>query len=595
MNVTSNGGCHFFVCPPMYGGIIIDMEQKNFGSFGLRPELLATLERKQFQNPTPVQEKVLSLDSHNMDLIVRAKTGSGKTLAFLLPLFNEGKVSMGKPRVLVLSPTRELAQQISREAEWLGRDLDVRIATLVGGMDISGQIRDLRRGASLVVGTPGRTLDHIRRGTLKLNEVHTVILDEGDHMLDMGFREELEGILDSIEDRERTWLFSATMPAEVRSLSKRYLKEPEYISLVEDGAQHSDIDHKVYMVPRRCRLDGLVNVLLWAHSKKGLVFCHTRAETMEVSDRLIREGFTACCLHGDMTQRERNTALTSFRSGKVSLLVATNVAARGLDVPGIEHVFQYGLPDDIETFIHRSGRTGRAGHDGENIVVLNPIESRKFRFMIRGTKIKVEWLPVPDGKEIRIKHRKRYEEKILNGSVPSSEDVRTWAEDLLEREDAVNLVTRLLNLVNKKVPSGYDIQKELQKEMDSRDPRETREKKPVKNARVHHNRGRGTTVTLLMKQKNGWNVGRVLRSVCCALEVDRNEVSQITLNEENIMVDLMPLALDKFQDSASALNRWGLVPTENAAVKTVSNQRNSAKKRPAGRRPGKRETSKTRS
>lgn len=573
------------------------MEQKNFGSFGLRPELLATLERKQFQNPTPVQEKVLALDTHDMDLIVRAKTGSGKTLAFLLPLFNEGNVTMGKPKVLVLSPTRELAQQISREAEWLSRDIDVRMATLVGGMDISGQIRDLRRGASLIVGTPGRTLDHIRRGTLKLEQVHTVILDEGDHMLDMGFRDELEGILDSIEERERTWLFSATMPQEVRSLSKRYLSDPEYISLVEEGAQHSDIEHKVYMVPRRYRIDGLVNVLLWAHSKKGLIFCHTRAETMEVADRLLKEGFKACCLHGDMTQRERNTALSSFRSGNVSLLVATNVAARGLDVPGVEHVFQFGLPDDMETFIHRSGRTGRAGHDGENIVVLNPRETRKFKFMIRGTKIKLDWLPVPDGKEIKRKHRKRYEEKILQGPVPSNEDVRIWAEDLLEKEDAVSLVTRLLHMVNKKVPSGYDIQKELQREMDSKDRYESRDRKPVNNnnkkGRVHHNRGRGTTVTLLMKQKNGWNVGRVLRSVCCALEVDRSEVSQITLNEENIMVDLMPVALDKFENSVGALNRWGLVPSDKAPVKKASSPRYAAKKKPSGRKPYKKEASKS--
>lgn len=577
------------------------MEQKDFGSFGLRPELLATLERKQFNNPTPVQEKVLSIDDHEKDLIVRAKTGSGKTLAFLLPLFNEGRVTMGKPRVLVLSPTRELAQQIGREAEWLGNNMDLRIATLVGGMDISGQIRDLRRGASLIVGTPGRTLDHIRRGTLKLNEVHTVILDEGDHMLDMGFRDELEGILDSIEERERTWLFSATMPAEVRSLSKRYLTDPEYISLVEEGDQHSDIEHKVYMVPRRYRIDGLVNVLLWAHSKRGLIFCHTRAETMEVADRLLKEGFKASCLHGDMSQRERNTALSSFRSGNISLLVATNVAARGLDVPGVEHVFQFGLPDDMETFVHRSGRTGRAGHDGENIVILNPRESRKFRFMLRGTKIKVDWLPVPDGNEIKKKHRERYEEKILNGPVPSNEDVRIWAADLLQREDPVSLVTRLLHIVNKKVPSGYDIQKELKKEMESKDRYDSKERdrdrnrnrKPAGKGKTHHSRERGTTVTLHMKQKNGWNVGRVLRSVCSALEVDRNEVCQINLNEDDIQVNLMPLALEKFQNAAGPLNRWGLVPADNGEIhKSSSHHRQSSKRKPSDRRPRRKETSK---
>lgn len=572
------------------------MEQKSFGSFGLRPELLATLKRKKFDTPTPVQERVLSMDSHAMDLIVRAKTGSGKTLAFLLPLMNEGKVSIGRPRVLILSPTRELAQQIANEAEWLGSDLDIRIATLVGGMDISGQIRDLRRGASLVVGTPGRTLDHIRRGSLKLDDVHTVVLDEGDHMLDMGFRDELEGILDSIDDRERTWLFSATMPQEVKALSTRYLKDPHYISLDEEGAQHSDIEHKVYMVPRRYRIDGLVNVLLWAHSKKGLVFCHTKAETTEVTDRLIREGFKACCLHGDMTQRERNTALTSFRSGNVAIMVATNVAARGLDVPGIEHVFQFGLPDDVETFIHRSGRTGRAGHEGEDIVILNPRETRKFRFMLRGTHIKIDWLPVPDGNEIKKKHRESYDEKLLDGPVPVNEDVRIWAADLLQKEDAVSLVTRLLYMLNKKVPSGYDIRKALEAEMNSKDRYEPeRERRQLGNGgKFHRSSGRGTTVTLHMKQKNGWNVGRVLRSVCSALEVDRNEVSRITINEDDIKVDLMPKALEKFRYAEGPLNRWGLVPVEGESSRKGSGYRQPPKKRTSDRRFRKKETSNTR-
>ena len=350
------------------------MSDNGFALYNLREELLLALKKKGFSTPTPVQEKVLERDEFSSDLIVRAKTGSGKTLAFLLPLLQEMELPLSKPSILILSPTRELAQQTAREAEWLSRYLDISVATLVGGLDMAAQIRTLREGAVIVVGTPGRTLDHVNRGTLKTDGIHSVILDEGDHMLDMGFRDELEGILDKLPNRERTWLFSATMPREVRDLSKKYLTSPVSLSLVEDGEQHEDIVHRAYLVPSRHKMEGLVNILLWERPKRGLIFCHTRLETMQVAQRLTSEGFNAGSLHGEMTQRERNAVLSSFKNGHLPLLVATNVAARGLDVDAVTHVIQIGLPDDRDTFIHRSGRTGRAGHEGTNILLLSPQE-----------------------------------------------------------------------------------------------------------------------------------------------------------------------------------------------------------------------------
>ncbi|GAB1427596.1 hypothetical protein MASR2M17_10230 [Aminivibrio sp.] len=341
------------------------MSDNGFALYNLREELLLALKKKGFSTPTPVQEKVLERNEFSSDLIVRAKTGSGKTLAFLLPLLQEMELPLSKPSILILSPTRELAQQTAREAEWLSRYLDISVATLVGGLDMAAQIRTLREGAVIVVGTPGRTLDHVNRGTLKTDGIHSVILDEGDHMLDMGFRDELEGILDKLPNRERTWLFSATMPREVRDLSKKYLTSPVSLSLVEDGEQHEDIVHRAYLVPSRHKMEGLVNILLWERPKRGLIFCHTRLETMQVAQRLTSEGFNAGSLHGEMTQRERNAVLSSFKNGHLPLLVATNVAARGLDVDAVTHVIQIGLPDDRDTFIHRSGRTGRAGHGDE--------------------------------------------------------------------------------------------------------------------------------------------------------------------------------------------------------------------------------------
>lgn len=547
------------------------MTDSRFKSYDLKSELLETIEHKGFTEPTSVQKKILELDSIEQDLIVRAKTGSGKTLAFLLPLFNERNTEKGSPKVLILSPTRELAMQINREAEWLGRKERLLTTSLVGGMDISQQIRDLRKGASIVTGTPGRTLDHLKRGTLKVDDIHTVILDEGDHMLDMGFREELEAILDTVPERKRTWLFSATMPSEIKALSKRYLQNPFYISLVEEGAQHSEIEHKIYTVPRRTRVEGLVNVLLWEDSSKGLIFCHTRAETMKVAEKLQSEGFRASSLHGDMSQRERNTALSALRSGRISLLVATNVAARGLDVPGVEHVFQFGLPDDLETFTHRSGRTGRAGSDGENIVVLNPSESRKFKSMLRGTKIKAEWLNVPDSNEITARNRTKYEEKFFKKENSISKDIQEWTASLLERNDPFTLVAGLLDLTEKNISKGYDLKADLERDMAQKDHHSSRRRNEQRDGQRDSQRGgrntrrdKGTVVKFNITDKEEWNPGRVLRSICSSLGVNHKEVAEINIRKDHIYVGLMPEALEKLSRHNSKLNEWGLSPSESA-------------------------------
>ena len=540
-----------------------NMEQegrKTFDGFGLREELLGAIDAKGFTEPMPVQTAVLDRDDLDVDLIVRARTGSGKTLAFLLPLMNNPDLDPSRPGVLIISPTRELALQISREAAWLSRRIDCACASLVGGMDMSSQIRDLRHGAAFVIGTPGRVLDPVRRGTLKMDHVHTVVLDEGDHMLDMGFREELEAILEAASARERTWLFSATMPPAVRALSRKYLAHPEMISLVEEGAQHEDIVHVVYTTPRDRRMEGLVNVLLWENSSKGLVFCHTRAETAEVADRLARERFSSCCLHGDMSQRERNRALTMFASGRVSHLVATDVAARGLDIPDVEHVFQFGLPSDSETFVHRSGRTGRAGNEGQNILVLTLAEAHKLKGMLRDTKISLSWSPVPDGQSIRVRQRARYEEKILNASLEDDGETREWAENLLERTDPVGLVAAFLSVAAKDIRSGYCLKEDFEREREQASLRKSRSI-PARGERKPLGRNKkGTFVRLAVRDASEWNAGKVLRTVCSALDVGKRDVAEIVLKKDGVMVELLPRAFEKYRRdperlSAPALSR----------------------------------------
>ena len=571
------------------------MSDNGFALYNLREELLLALKKKGFSTPTPVQEKVLERDEFSSDLIVRAKTGSGKTLAFLLPLLQEMELPLSKPSILILSPTRELAQQTAREAEWLSRYLDISVATLVGGLDMAAQIRTLREGAVIVVGTPGRTLDHVNRGTLKTDGIHSVILDEGDHMLDMGFRDELEGILDKLPNRERTWLFSATMPREVRDLSKKYLTSPVSLSLVEDGEQHEDIVHRAYLVPSRHKMEGLVNILLWERPKRGLIFCHTRLETMQVAQRLTSEGFNAGSLHGEMTQRERNAVLSSFKNGHLPLLVATNVAARGLDVDAVTHVIQIGLPDDRDTFIHRSGRTGRAGHEGTNILLLSPQEGEKFKYMLGSAKVSVEWNNVPDVEAIGRVQREIAEEKLLTGKeTGEGSDYIEWAEDLLTRVGPKELVARLLAALAAKRSAGYNLSTELERELRRKSRGPVDKDRSGGSRSIKGRRPKGSMLRLSKGLSDGWDVGRVLHAVCTSLNVDRSEVGAIRMKDDHVLVELLPVALSRFEADSKGLERCGLIE-EGAGASFVSSPSSGGRSRTAGsgtprpRRKGKQE------
>ena len=532
-----------------FGGIII----LDFNNYGLRKELLSALAKHGFTSPMEVQDSVLSTDWNN-DLIVRAKTGSGKTLAFLLPLMQELAIGERTPQILVLAPTRELAQQTANEADFLGSFLKVSCASLVGGMEIVPQLKTLSRGAAVIAGTPGRVRDHITRGSLRTDEIKTVVLDEGDLMLDMGFRDELESILDAIPEGRR-WLFSATMPEEVRALAGKYLHDPFTLSIDEEDAQHEDILHRVYMIPSKKRFEGLVDILLWEHPSRSLVFCHTKMESIEIAQRLQDHGFSASALQGDMTQEERNAALASFKSGSVPCLVATNVAARGLDIEGVSHVIQLGLPDDRETFIHRSGRTGRAGHEGVNLVLLSPPEAGKFREMLRGTEIRTEWQDIPDIEKIRSAWRDSAEQEIF--AAPIDEfygECLKWADDLITRAEPRVIIAKLLGVLSAR-NKGYSLDRELQREQAkrSRKPSRVQKKDSKPKPKGAFKRFRSNSVQ---------DVGRVLNAMCRALKVERSEVGAIRLKDNHVIVELMPLAVSRLEQGIAGLSKFGLYPDE---------------------------------
>lgn len=570
-----------------------------FEDFELRPELLNAVRRKGFESPMPVQVRILEDSALTEgDLIVQARTGSGKTLAFALPIYNGMEQITREPQVLVLSPTRELAQQTAREFAWLGSDMGARVATLVGGLDIERQIRALRDGAAVVVGTPGRVLDHIRRNSLKLDSIKVLVLDEGDHMLDMGFRDELEAIMGGMENLEKTWLFSATMPPEVASLARRYLDAPRKISLVSDVTCHEDITQKIYVIPGRKRFEGLANVVLWENPSRALVFCATKVETQDISDRLCDEGFRATAIHGDMSQRERNAALSALRGGRVKILVATDVAARGLDIDGVSHVIQFGLPGNLEAFVHRSGRTGRAGNEGSNLVLLTAREARNFRHMIGGTNLQAQLIPAPDSTEIAGQAKARFEASLVDHALESDE-YREWAEELSGREDACLLMAGLLAMAYGEQPQGYSIRSDVEAEM-NRD-----KNRGSGNGRFERDRGGfgakgpktsrssarpsmegGVQIRLAEGRNEGWEVGPLLGAICRSLGVSREDVGNIRLRDSSATVELSARAAEQLEPRKARMLKEKLAVS---AIRTLSSSQQDDR-RPSHSRDGRERT-----
>ncbi len=547
-----------------------EKEPFTFDMYDLSAPLRRALAKKGFAEPMPVQRAVLEQENLlETDIIVQARTGSGKTLAFALPLLNSLNCDERTPQILVLSPTRELAQQTAHEFAWLSSEMKgknapwhARIATLVGGMDIERQIRSLRDGACIVVGTPGRVLDHIRRGTLNLEDVQSVVLDEGDNMLDMGFHDELEGILSNATNAKRTWLFSATMPEEVYKLSKQYLDAPKRISLVSDVTTHTDITQKAYIIPSHKRFEGLTNVLIWEAPSKALIFCGTKVETQDISEKLCDIGFKATAIHGDMSQRERSASLSALKAGRVQILVATDVAARGLDIDAVSHVLQFGLPQSLESFVHRSGRTGRAGHEGSNLILLTSREARQFKIMLAQahSKLHIDWQPAPDASEIESQAKIRFEQNIIEYAL-STDDFQEWASELLTREELPMIVSGLLAKAYGSEPSGFSIRADVQAEMDRakrRQQNDTRDNRKDSSSYIRSNMVNGIRVQFAIGKDDGWDVGRLLGAICRSLGVGRDDVGNIRLRDTSSVVELSHDCIDLMKRRHQRMVREGL-------------------------------------
>ncbi|MDE6497982.1 MAG: DEAD/DEAH box helicase [Muribaculaceae bacterium] len=372
----------------------------SFEELGVMPELLRAVADMGFENPMPVQEQVIpELLGESRDLVALAQTGTGKTAAFGLPLLQLIDPSHRYPQALVLAPTRELCLQIAGDlADYSKYMPDVEVLPVYGGSSIESQIRALRAGVQIIVATPGRLIDLIGRGVVSLDKVHTVVLDEADEMLNMGFVDSINDILDHVPDDRKLLLFSATMPAEVARIAKRYMREPKEIVVGTRNEGAANVRHVYFMVPARDKYATLKRVADYNPDIYAIIFCRTRRDTQEVADALIHDGYNADALHGDLSQQQRDLTMRKFRDRVTRLLVATDVAARGLDVDDLTHVINYGLPDDTAVYTHRSGRTGRAGKHGTSIAIIHQREKGRLREIERiiGKKFEHKDVPTPD-------------------------------------------------------------------------------------------------------------------------------------------------------------------------------------------------------
>lgn len=373
-----------------------------FQELGLRQELLDAVAELGFVNPMPVQEQVIPyMLTHENDLVALAQTGTGKTAAFGLPILNMVNVEQRKIQSLVLAPTRELCIQIANDIKnFASKMRGVKVVPVYGGESIVVQYRQLDVQPQVLVATPGRLIDLINRGKVDLSEVRFLVLDEADEMLNMGFQEDIETILKDVPETRRTLLFSATMPNEIAKISRQYMHDAAEISIGTRNAGSDNVEHIYYMVRADHRYLALKRIVDMNPDIYGIVFCRTRQETKDVAEKLMKDGYNADALHGDLSQAQRDTVMNKFRIKNLQVLVATDVAARGLDVSDLTHVINYNLPDDVEVYTHRSGRTGRAGKKGVSCVIVHTREGRRLREIERIIKKEFKRMPVPNGMDV---------------------------------------------------------------------------------------------------------------------------------------------------------------------------------------------------
>ena len=448
---------------------------KTFEELGVSPEIRRAIEEMGYENPMPVQEEVIPyLLGENNDVVALAQTGTGKTAAFGLPLIQQIDVKNRIPQSLILCPTRELCLQIAGDLNDYSKYVDgLKVLPVYGGSSIDSQIRSLKRGVHIIVATPGRLLDLMERKTVSLSTIRNVVMDEADEMLNMGFTDSINAILADVPQERNTLLFSATMSPEIARISKKYLRDAKEITIGRKNESTSNVKHVAYTVQAKDKFEALKRIVDYYPQIYGIIFCRTRKETQEIADKLMQEGYNADSLHGELSQAQRDAVMQKFRIRNLQLLVATDVAARGLDVDDLTHVINYGLPDDTESYTHRSGRTGRAGKTGTSIAIINLREKGKMREIERIIGKKFIAGEMPTGKQICEKQLLKVIDDLEKVKV-NEEDINDFMPEIyrkLEWLSKEDLIKRMVSHEFNRFVDYYRNREEIEVPTDSRSER----------------------------------------------------------------------------------------------------------------------------
>ncbi|MET4113874.1 ATP-dependent RNA helicase DeaD [Bradyrhizobium sp. JR1.5] len=533
--------------------------------------LARALAERNYDRPTPVQLAVLTDEAADRDLLVSAQTGSGKTLAYGLAMAKdllgdaERFERAGAPLALIVAPTRELALQVHRELAWLYEHASGRVVSCVGGMDPRREQRELAAGAHIVVGTPGRLCDHLRRGRLDISELKVVVLDEADEMLNLGFREDMEFILKTTPDTRRTLMFSATFPRGIVALAKQYQQRAFRIEVAGDEGGHADIEYRAIRIAPGDAEHAVVNVLRFYEAPSALVFCSTRDGVRHLQAALLERGFSVVALSGELTQNERTTALQSLRDGRSRVCVATDVAARGIDLPSLDLVIHADLPNDAEVMQHRSGRTGRAGRKGTSVMLVPPVRRRRAEMLLNVSGIDAVWGTAPQPDEIRKLDHERMKDVLFTEETTA--DDLALAQALLAERSAEEIAASLARLYRARLPSPEDIMDPGER---SSRPREDRGRNDTRAPRDDVRASRGDDRPERARPKSGkssskhgmadgsvWfraNIGRkknaearwLLPMICRRGGIDKNDIGAIKIMDTTTEFEISERVVESF-------------------------------------------------
>lgn len=536
-----------------------------FRELGLSADLVKATESLGYINPTPIQEKAIPvLLSGTKDFIGLAQTGTGKTAAFGLPLLQLVDAQKKYPQALIICPTRELCLQIVNEMDLFRQHQEhMSVVAVYGGASITQQIRDLKKGAQIVVATPGRLIDLIERKAVQLQQIRYVVLDEADEMLNMGFQDDIEFILENTTARESTWLFSATMPPEIRKVSKRYMNQPFEVTVGQVNTANKNIDHQFYLVSHHHRYEALKRLIDFHPGIYGIIFTRTKIDAQQIAEKLTRDGYDIDALHGDLSQPQRDKVMGEFRERSLQLLVATDVAARGIDVKDISHVINYELPDDVEVYTHRSGRTGRAGNTGICMSIVTAKETYRIRTIEKMVKAPFHKLELPSGKDVCRKQFYSFMDRLLSADI-SNDNYETYLPMLQEKFAQVSkeeVLTRLAALEFDRFLKYYENAEDLNVRDSKRDSQKGKrgETRDNQGGRSKRNFSDGDTVRLFVNlgTKDGFYKASFLQFILDMSDLKKDVLGRIDMKEMNSWIEIEKSSAKQMIQSIDGKNYRG--------------------------------------